>query len=106
MGSAFEARYYDLSSLKALISAGEQNVVETCAVLTKQMHQVKIKGNVIRPGFGVTETCKGSISGKACPTYDLENDLESSSPGKGIPGHKMRVVADGLEARPNEVGEL
>lgn len=106
-GSVFEARYFDLSPLKALISGGEANVVETCAALTDQMRQFNIKGDVIRPGFGMTETCAGSIYGKACPTYDLENNLEFTSLGTCIPGLEMRVItADGIEARPNEIGEL
>lgn len=106
-GSIFEARYFDLSSLKALISGGEANVVETCAALTDQMRQYNIKGDVIRPGFGMTETCAGSIYGKACPTYDIENKLEFTSLGTCIPGLEMRVITtDGMEARPNEIGEL
>lgn len=106
-GSVFEARYFDLSSLKALISGGEANVVETCAALTDQMRQYNIKGDVIRPGFGMTETCAGSIYGKTCPTYDLKNSLEFTSLGTCIPGLEMRVITtDGIEARPNEIGEL
>ncbi|MCJ1461651.1 hypothetical protein MMC07_000248 [Pseudocyphellaria aurata] len=106
-GSLFEARYYDLSSLKALISGGEANVVETCAALTDHMRQYNIRGDVIRPGFGMTETCAGSIYGKTCPTYDLENNLEFSSLGTCIPGLEMRVItADGVEAHSNEIGEL
>lgn len=105
--SVFEARYFDLSSLKALISGGEANLVETCAALTDQMRQYNTKGDVIRPGFGMTETCAGSIYGKTCPTYDLENKLEFTSLGTCIPGLEMRVITtDGMEARPNEIGQL
>lgn len=55
----------------------------------------------------MTETCAGSIYGKACPTYDLENNLEFASVGTCIPGLEMRVITnDGTEPRPNEIGEL
>ncbi|MCJ1264008.1 hypothetical protein MMC22_003879 [Lobaria immixta] len=106
-GSASKARHFDLASLKALISGGEANVVETCAALTNKLRQYNIKGDVIRPGFGTTETGAGSIYGKDCPTYDLENNLEFTSLGTCIPGLEMRVITnDGTEARSNEIGEL
>ena len=109
----------DLSCLKALISGGEANVVETCAALTEQLSKYGAGRNVIRPGFGMTETCAGMIYGLACPSYDLLNSLEFASLGHPIPKTSMRIVVDNSteealtgnapivkEAATNEVGSL
>ena len=102
-----ESKDLNLSSLKALISGGEANVVETCAALAKQLHRYHAVGEFIRPGFGMTETCAGSIYGKACPSHDLENNYEFASLGSCIPGINMRVITDdGTEAATNEIGNL
>ncbi len=105
--SSLETNGLDLSCIKALISGGEANVVETCAALTTQLHKYFAKGDVIRPGFGMTETCAGSIYGKACPSYDLAMSLEFASLGNCIPGIDMRIVTDdGKDAISREVGNL
>jgi len=97
----------NLSSLRALISGGEANVVDTCAALTKQLQRYHAAGEPIRPGFGMTETCAGSSYGKTCPSYDLEKTSEFASLGTCIPGMKMRVVKDdGTEAATDEIGNL
>lgn len=97
----------DLSSLRAVISGGEANVVETCDAVTKLLNYYGVEWNVIRPGFGMTETCAGSIYGTSCPSYELERDLEFGSVGSCIPGIHMRVVADdGTVAAQGEVGHL
>ena len=102
-----EGKNLDLSSLKALISGGEANVVETCAALTKQLHQYRACGDFIRPRFGMTETCAGSIYGKSCPLYDLKSELEFASLGSCIPGIDMRIITDdGREAIGDETGSL
>ena len=102
-----DSKDLDLSCLKALISGGEANVVETCAALTKQLQRYHVAGEPIRPGFGMTETCAGSIYGKACPSYDLGKNSEFASLGSCIPGIEMRVVKDdGIEAATNDIGNL
>ena len=96
-----------LSRLRALISGGEANVVETCDAVTKLLSQYGVEGDVIRPGFGMTETCAGSIYGKSCPSYELERGLEYGCLGSCIPGIHMRVVLDsGAMAAQGEVGVL
>ena len=98
---------FDLSSLKALISGGEANVVETCDALSKYLYTYNIKTDVIRPGFGMTETCAGSIYGKSCPTYDLTQNYEFASLGSCIPGIELRIVdGEGRETATGEVGDL
>lgn len=99
----------DLSQLKALISGGESNVVATCDALTRELRRFNIRGEVIRPGFGMTETCAGSIYSRACPSYDIAQGVEFASLGTCIPGIDMRVMrlADTTtQAARGEVGEL
>ncbi|KAK8151410.1 hypothetical protein BKA80DRAFT_298103 [Phyllosticta citrichinensis] len=99
---------FDLSKLRALISGGEANVVEMCAALSLQLKKFGAPADLIRPGFGVTETCAGSIYNNNCPSYDLTNDLEFASLGHCIPGIDMRVVDQetGAVLGPNETGFL
>ena len=104
-GSSFKA---DLSHLRAFISGGESNVVATCDALTQELAQFGLQGEVIRPGFGMTETCAGSIYSKACPSYDLVRSLEFANLGTCIPGLEMRVMKlDGTGlAHTSEAGHL
>ncbi|KAJ4292415.1 hypothetical protein N0V90_009077 [Kalmusia sp. IMI 367209] len=104
-GASFKA---DLSHLRALISGGESNVVATCDALTKELSRFGLQEEVIRPGFGMTETCAGSIYSKACPSHDLARNLEFANLGTCIPGLEMRVMkSDGTKpALAGEAGHL
>ncbi|KAI9157872.1 Microperfuranone synthase [Paramyrothecium foliicola] len=124
----FLARLYDtlvmnpnftahLPHLTALISGGESNTVATCDLLTRELCRfgVEREKNVIRPGFGMTETCAGSIYSRNCPSYDLAEGLEFATVGSCIPGIKMRVggfprqdvgVRHEETTSPRESGEL
>lgn len=98
----------NLSSLRALISGGESNVVATCAALNRELSRYAVNGEVIRPGFGMTETCAGSIYSRACPSYDLEKGLEFANLGRCVPGLQMRVMRldDTTLAEAGETGHL
>ena len=99
----------DLSQFRILISGGEANVVETASALTFLLRKYNLPADteVIRPGFGMTETCAGSIYSKKCPSYDVARNLEFNSLGTCIPGLNMRITTeDGLAAGPNEAGSL
>ena len=98
---------WDLSCLRALISGGEANVVETAEALTQLMGVYKAPSSFIRPGFGMTETCAGSIYSNNCPAIDIENKREFASLGSCIPGLNMRIsLDDGTLGGPNQVGSL
>ena len=100
-------KLFDISCLRHLISGGELNVVETIVTFTKVLQQHKLKGDVVKPGFGMTETCAGSIYGVNCPSYDLSKGNAFASLGKPIPGMRLRVVdATGDELSPGEIGDL
>ncbi|TVY84048.1 Microperfuranone synthase [Lachnellula suecica] len=62
----------------------------------------------ISGGFGMTETCAGSIYSKACPSQDLARNLEFANLGTCIPGLEMRVMkTDGSgPAKSGETGHL
>ena len=97
----------DLSCLRALISGGEANVTETCDAVTKLTAKYNASKDFIRPGFGMTETCAGSIYGLDCPAYDVKRKSEFTSLGSPVPGLFMRVMKDdGSVALENEVGDL
>lgn len=97
----------DLSCLRTLQSGGEPNVTETCDAVTKLLAKYNAPKTFIRPGFGMTETCAGSIYNLDCPAYDVERSLEFTSLGSSLPGMFMRVVKEnGSAAYANEVGDL
>lgn len=101
----------DLSSLRKLISGGEANVSVTCEALTRQLQRYGVRGEVITPGFGMTETCAGSIYAEASPCSESTPalDLEFTSVGMCVPGIKMRVVRlprKSQLAACGEIGEL
>ncbi|KAI0544191.1 hypothetical protein F4679DRAFT_591735 [Xylaria curta] len=83
----------DLSSLKSLISGGEANSTALVADLSELMVQLGAAQHFLRPGFGMTETCAGSIYNIQCPTFDLQHGREFTSLGTCIPGMRMRVTS-------------
>ncbi|KAF7506907.1 hypothetical protein GJ744_011148 [Endocarpon pusillum] len=97
----------NLSHLRAFISGVESNTVTTCATLSQQLRRYGVKEEVVRPGFGMTETCAGSIYSKMCPSYDQDRHLEFASLGSPIPGIKMRVANNqAIQTAAGEVGDL
>ncbi|MCJ1467234.1 hypothetical protein MMC07_005857 [Pseudocyphellaria aurata] len=102
-----ETQTYDLSSLRLLPSGGEANPVETVSTLTKLLQRYNAPANFISPGFGMTETCAGSIHAKNCPVYDQEQKLDFASLGSPMEGIKMRIAnAENELVTSGEVGEL
>lgn len=98
---------FDLSSIKALISGGEANSTALCASLTLLLEPMGAVPGFIRPGFGMTETCAGSIYNVECPMIDLAHDREFTSLGHCIPCMDMRVATvDGVVCEPGEIGQL
>ncbi|EGC43064.1 conserved hypothetical protein [Histoplasma capsulatum var. duboisii H88] len=50
--------------------------------------------NVVSPGFGMTETCAGSMHNLCCPSYDIKMGFEFTSVGPCVPDMAARVAAD------------
>ncbi|KAJ6164414.1 acetyl-CoA synthetase-like protein [Penicillium chermesinum] len=84
---------WDLSCLYCINSGGEANVTQTCDELSAFLTQYGAPENVIVPGFGMTETCAGSIFNTMCPRYDREWQLEYASLGVCMPGIQMRITS-------------
>ncbi|KAK0712211.1 acyl-protein synthetase [Apiosordaria backusii] len=90
--SSSGAKKWDLSNLAVLASGGEANDVQTCVTASALLVQYGAPHNVITPGFGMTETCAGSIFNLNCPVYDVAKGRAIASLGRCMPGIQMRVV--------------
>jgi acyl-CoA synthetase (AMP-forming)/AMP-acid ligase II/thioesterase domain-containing protein len=90
----------NLRSLQYLISGGEPNTVETCATMSRHLQNLgALTANTITPGFGMTETCAGSIYSRNCPDIDLQAGTEFTALGTCVPGIEMRIRDGDLEVR-------
>ncbi|KAI1445620.1 acetyl-CoA synthetase-like protein [Annulohypoxylon stygium] len=97
----------DLSSLRALFSGGETNVVKTAVELTRVFQTYGTKVEFICPGYGLTESCAGVTWGFNCPSYDVKSGGEFTSVGAPIPGGFVRVVdLEGAQVPNGEIGDL
>ena len=83
---------WDLGCLRALISGGESNVVETCEKLTDMLQVYNAPCSFIKPGFGMTETCAGCVYSTVCPTFDVACKLEFASIGEPIITAQVRIM--------------
>ncbi|PHM65448.1 chrysobactin synthetase cbsF [Xenorhabdus stockiae] len=100
-----ENKPFDLSCLRQIISGGEATVVETGRNFHHLLAPYGLANNVIWPGFGMTETCAGSIY--SCEFPDIDANKEFGSLGFPILGLQMRVAnEDGPLSQADEVGEL
>ncbi|KAH7384626.1 acyl-protein synthetase [Pyrenochaeta sp. MPI-SDFR-AT-0127] len=98
---------WDLSSLVCVTSGGEANDIKTCAAASAMFSRYGAPSNVITVGFGMTETCAGSIYNSNCPKYDLSRGYTVASLGKCINGMEMRIITpEGQLAAPEEPGDL
>ena len=103
----------DLSCLRNLICGGEANVVANMVAITELFTQFGAETGFLRPGFGMTETCAGSLYGRDCPSYEVERGLEFSTVGTCVPGVRTRILRDkcppdytSQEAEKGEIGNL
>jgi acyl-CoA synthetase (AMP-forming)/AMP-acid ligase II/thioesterase domain-containing protein len=98
---------FDLSSLVHLVSGGEANLVATVRSLTSLLQKHGVSGKIIRPGFGMTETCAGAIYNMNCPESGDVSPAQFCSLGKAIPGMKFRIIDNsGSTIGPEKLGHL
>lgn len=83
---------WDFSDLRVLGSGGESNDTETCVFLSRFLSKYGAPQDVIMPGFGMTETCAGSIYNLQCPAIDVSKHRSTVAVGKCIEGVEMRVT--------------
>ncbi|KAI9694948.1 MAG: putative NRPS-like protein biosynthetic cluster [Bathelium mastoideum] len=97
----------NLSSLRSIISGGEANVIQTSLAISKLLQEKGAWPHVVKPAFGMTETCAGSIYNMDFPKYDLDQNTEFASLGSCVPGMQMRIVDDnGLPVDADVPGSL
>jgi len=96
----------DLSCVRHIISGGEANVVATGQRFLQLLSRYGLPRTALRPAFGMTETCAGSIYSDAFPDRDMNQEF--ASVGEPVNGLQMRVVEEdsGGVARAAKVGEL
>ncbi|KIA75356.1 hypothetical protein HK57_00185 [Aspergillus ustus] len=96
---------WDLSCLRCINSGGEPNKTRTCQEVSEALAQYGAPGNIIVPGFGMTETCAGAIFNQHCPRYDLDHQLEFASVGRCMPGISIRISAGLNSNQPVPIGQ-
>ncbi|KAG6856817.1 putative NRPS-like protein biosynthetic cluster [Tephrocybe sp. NHM501043] len=100
----------DLSSVRAFISGGESVPVRTAVDFTEILERFGAPRNVLRGGFGMTETGAGCIYDTRHIPCDVEefNGIKYLSLGKCCNGTNVRVIdaATGAICRPLQEGKL
>jgi acyl-CoA synthetase (AMP-forming)/AMP-acid ligase II/thioesterase domain-containing protein len=97
----------DLSCLRSIMSGGEANVVRTAESLSRRLRQLGTPGEVIRLGYGLTESCAALLYGMLDVEYEDEQRHEYASVGKPIKGALVRIGdGTGASKKTNEVGDL
>jgi acyl-CoA synthetase (AMP-forming)/AMP-acid ligase II/thioesterase domain-containing protein len=95
---------WDLSCLRYIATGGEANVTDTGAAVAGLLKKYGAPARTIIPGFGMTETCAGSIFNTQFPDYEIQNNLEFASLGHCMSGIEMRVTSS--SDQNSEVGNL
>ncbi|WP_372505770.1 hypothetical protein [Streptomyces malaysiensis] len=96
----------DLSSVRHIISGGEATVTATVRAFLDTLSHYGLRGEVIVPAFGMTETCAGSVFNRDFATHDLETEFPpAGAPGAGPADsyHRRRREGAGLH-RPARNG--
>ncbi|KAF9525716.1 hypothetical protein CPB83DRAFT_858976 [Crepidotus variabilis] len=99
----------DLSSLMAFISGGEAVPVKNAVEFTNILEQFGASRDVLRGGFGMTETCAGCIFDTRAIHRDAKDfDAKHLSLGKCCDGVSVRVVnpKTGDACAPLQEGQL
>lgn len=97
----------NLSCLQSIMSGGEANVVHTAENVGRLLNGLGAQGQVIRIGYGLTESCAALMYGMLDSDYEAKEKHEFASIGKPITGAQVRISRDdGTPADVYEVGDL
>ncbi|KAG6848572.1 putative NRPS-like protein biosynthetic cluster, partial [Arthromyces matolae] len=90
----YEAKAIDLSSVRVFISGGEAVPVGTAIDFTAILERFGAPRNVLRGGFGMTETCAGCIYDTRAIPQELKafNGIKYLSLGKCCNGTSVRII--------------
>ncbi|MCW5313965.1 SDR family NAD(P)-dependent oxidoreductase [Nostoc sp. KVJ3] len=98
---------YDLSSMKFLVNAGEQVSVKTIRLFLELLEKHQLQDRVIKPAFGMTESCSGITWSAGLSKDELTQDNSLVSLGRPIPGATIRIVdQENNVLLDNEIGRL
>ncbi|KAH8754377.1 hypothetical protein F5883DRAFT_607848 [Diaporthe sp. PMI_573] len=61
---------------------------------------------IIKPGFGITETCAGVTNNLECPEYNQQQGLDFVSLGRCMPGARMHISRNNNLGSGTERGKL
>ncbi|NEC37344.1 non-ribosomal peptide synthetase [Streptomyces rubrogriseus] len=81
---------WDLSQVRHIISGGEATVTATVRGFTQALVPYGLRGDVIVPAFGMTETCAGSVFNAEFADRDL--NAEFPPLGRPVRGLEIRVT--------------
>lgn len=98
---------YDLSSIKFLVNAGEQVSVKTIRLFLELLEKHKLQDRVIKPAFGMTESCSGITWSAGLSKYELGEENSFVSLGQPIPGATIQIIDHEKNVLPEgEIGRL
>lgn len=100
-------RRYDLSSMRFLVSAGEQVAAATARTFLELMESHGLPSGALRPAFGMAETCSGITWSPGLTTAMLAENPTWVSLGPAIPGAELRITDESDAVLPEgETGIL
>ncbi|KAK8121706.1 NRPS-like protein biosynthetic cluster [Apiospora sp. TS-2023a] len=85
---------HDLSAVRHVISGGEANTVSTGEAFNQLMREKGAGSDVLRPAFGMTETCAGSIYHLDFPTLEHKSGSEFCSLGQSTDCMEIRIMGN------------
>lgn len=91
---AAAGRRFDLSSMRFLVSAGEQVAASTVRAFLEGMEEQGLAPGALRPAFGMAETCSGITWSRGLTRAALEGNPAHISLGPPIPGASIRITDD------------
>ncbi|KAL9094202.1 MAG: hypothetical protein Q9165_003617 [Trypethelium subeluteriae] len=97
----------ELGALKTIVSGGEANVIQTAGSLNMLLSEMGVRNQIIRAGYGLTESCAGLTYASLDLDYEEREGHEFASLGHPITGAMVRITTDdGQIASVGEVGNL
>ena len=90
----------DLSHVRHIISGGEATVTATVRAFLGELAPYGLRGDVVVPAFGMTETCAGSVFNREFAARDLGTEF----PPLGLPVRGLEVRTADERGTPTPVG--
>lgn len=85
---------YDLSAVRHIVSGGEANTVSTGEAFNQLLKGMGAGSSVLRPAFGMTETCAGSVYHLGFPALEHGSGREFCWLGRSTDCMEIRIMGD------------